>query len=89
MWLSAFVGPASGTPAGFAAGLALLSQIVPAAIVARRVGWPLSAALFVPFSYPTLFYAMLRSMWVTLRQGGIRWRDTFYSLEILRGGAVR
>jgi len=89
LWLVAFAGPASGTPAGFAAGLALLSLIVPAAIVARRLGWPLSAAVVAPFIYPALFYAMLRSMWVTLRQGGIRWRDTFYSLEILRRGAVR
>jgi len=33
--------------------------------------------------------SMVNSTWVTLRQGGIRWRDTFYSLETLRTGTVR
>ncbi|MGI8906003.1 MAG: glycosyltransferase [Candidatus Sumerlaeaceae bacterium] len=31
-----------------------------------------------------MFAAMMRSMFVTLRQGGIRWRDTFYALKELR-----
>ncbi|MGA8152912.1 MAG: glycosyltransferase [Terriglobales bacterium] len=39
---------------------------------------PLSAALFV--------YIMLRSMILTLRQGGVVWRGTFYPLEQLRKG---
>lgn len=34
-------------------------------------------------------FAFLRSGWVTMRQGGVRWRDTFYSLEVLRGGLFR
>jgi len=29
-------------------------------------------------------FAFLRSGWITLRQGGVRWRDTFYPLELLR-----
>ena len=34
-------------------------------------------------------YALANSALVTLRQGGIHWRQTFYSLEILRTGSVR
>ena len=34
-------------------------------------------------------FAFLRSGWITLRQGGVRWRDTFYPLEILRRGIYR
>jgi hypothetical protein len=33
--------------------------------------------------------AVLNSAFVTLRQGGIRWRETFYPLETLREGNVR
>ncbi len=41
---------------------------------------PLGAVLFS--------YMLLRSMVVTLRQGGIVWRDTFYPLDELKRGAV-
>jgi hypothetical protein len=34
-------------------------------------------------------FAFLRSGWITLRQGGVRWRDTFYPLEVLRQGVFR
>jgi GT2 family glycosyltransferase len=37
---------------------------------------PVAAMLFV--------YALLRSMMITLRQGGVVWRGTFYSLKTLR-----
>jgi hypothetical protein len=33
-------------------------------------------------------YMLLRSMVVTLRQGGIVWRETFYPLDELKRGAV-
>ena len=42
-----------------------------------------------PFIYPLLFYAMLRSAALTLRQGGIWWRETFYPLDQLRASGVR
>jgi len=41
---------------------------------------PLGAFIFI--------YMMLRSMVVTLRQGGVVWRDTFYPLDELRRGIV-
>jgi len=41
---------------------------------------PLGALLFA--------YMLLRSTVVTLRQGGIFWRGTFYALEELKRGAV-
>ena len=31
-------------------------------------------------------FAFLRSGWITLRQGGVRWRDTFYPLDMLKRG---
>lgn len=83
------VGPCTGTPAGIAAGLGVFSHIVPAAMIARRLGWPIRSAFLTPFMYPVMLYTLLNSGWVTLRQGGICWRDTFYPLEMLRAGNVR
>ena len=78
----------SGTMAGLAAGLSPFSLVLPAGILARRLGWSWPCALGVPFMMPVFLYAMLNSTFVTLRHGGIRWRDTFYSLETLRAGNV-
>ena len=39
--------------------------------------------LMIPAGMAFLF-AFVRSTWITLRQGGVRWRDTFYPLELLR-----
>ena len=39
--------------------------------------------------FPVLLYAMLNSVFVTLRRGGICWRETFYALELLRKGTLR
>jgi hypothetical protein len=83
------LGLMSGTPAGLAAALSPLTLILPASILARRAGWSWPCAVFVPFMVPVLLFAMLNSTWVTLRKGGVRWRDTFYSLETLRAGTVR
>jgi hypothetical protein len=38
---------------------------------------------------PVFFYAVLNSTVVTLRQGGVRWRDTFYPIAQLRAEGVR
>lgn len=89
VWSAAFLGPWTGTVAGIAAGVALLSLIIPAGICARRLGWSITGAALTPFIYPMLFYAILNSALVTVRQGGVRWRDTFYPLNALRAGRVR
>jgi len=89
LWLAAVVGPFTGTLAGVAAGIALLSLMVPAAILARRLGWSWDRAALTPFIYPALFYAVLNSAVTTSRQGGIWWRETFYALDTLRDGMVR
>ena len=89
LWLAGIVGPFTGTPAGIAAGIGLLAIVLPASVVARRLGWSLSNAVATPFFLPLMFYAILRSTVLTLRQGGIRWRDTFYPLAALRAGRVK
>jgi glycosyltransferase involved in cell wall biosynthesis len=79
----------SWTPAGLVAAFSPLSLILPAGILARRVGWSWPCAAWVPFMFPIFLYILLNSTVVTLRQGGIRWRETFYSLKTLRSGNVQ
>ena len=79
----------SGTAAGLAAALSPLVLILPGGILARRLGWSWSGGIFIPFMFPLFLHAVLNSTFVTLRQCGIRWRETFYPLEILRAGGVR
>jgi glycosyltransferase involved in cell wall biosynthesis len=83
------VGLVSGTVAGLTAALSPLSLILPAAVLARRLGWSWAGAFYVPFMFPLFLYAVLNSTFVTLRQGGIRWRSTFYPLETVRTWNVR
>jgi Glycosyl transferase family 2 len=44
--------------------------------------------LTLPLGALVMAYMVVRSMIITLRQGGIVWRDTFYPLEELRRGMV-
>lgn len=89
-WIPAVVGPFTGTVAGYAAGAALASLVAPALLVARDARWPGLSALLVPFiCYPLFVAVMWNSTIVTLRQGGVRWRDTFYPLTELRRGVVK
>jgi hypothetical protein len=87
-WCAAIAGAFVGTPLGYLSITSLLSLSCPAAIYARRLGWGVAPALMTPFIYPLFFYAVLNSTIVTLRQGGVRWRGTFYSLDELRAGNV-
>jgi hypothetical protein len=82
-------GLASATWVGMACGLSPFLLSIPAARAARTFGWSPAVALLVPFVYPLPMYAMARSAILTLRRGGVRWRDTFYPLAMLRDGAVR
>ena len=79
----------SGTLAGLAAGVSPLLIVVPSAALAKRLGWRASSALATPLMIPVFWYALINSTFVTLRQGGVRWRDTFYPLKALRAGMVR
>lgn len=49
---------------------------------------PFLLALGYPISTLISSYALLRAVIVVLRDGGIEWRDTFYSLETLRAAEV-
>ncbi|HEX2536502.1 MAG TPA: glycosyltransferase family 2 protein, partial [Chitinophagaceae bacterium] len=40
--------------------------------------------LAIPFAGLLMAFIMLRAAWVTLKQGGIYWRDQFYALKELR-----
>ena len=86
---AAIIGPWTGTAAGMAAGLAPWSLTLPAAVFARRLGWSFGCAAMTPLLYPLLVYAVINSAFVTLRQRGVRWRNTFYPLDTLRKGTVR
>jgi glycosyltransferase involved in cell wall biosynthesis len=77
------------TPASLAMALSPLALAGPGATLARRIGWPRRVALGVPFVMPVFLCALLNSTFVTLRHGGVRWRDTFYALEALRLGGVK
>jgi glycosyltransferase involved in cell wall biosynthesis len=79
----------SGTALGIAAGLSPLLLIAPGAVLARRLGWSTLPAILGPFMTPFFICAVLNSTFVTLRNGGIRWRETFYPLAVLRAGNVR
>jgi glycosyltransferase involved in cell wall biosynthesis len=83
------LGLVAGTAPGLIAAGSPLLLLLPAGILARRIGWPLKTALYVPFLLPLFLCAIANSTFVTLRQGGVRWRDTFYPLSALRAGMVR
>jgi hypothetical protein len=89
LWFGALAGLFAKSLAGFAAVFGLLSLALPALVVTARLKWSRWVAAVVPFIFPVLFYAMLNSAVTTLRQGGIRWRNTFYSLKLLKANTVR
>ena len=75
-WSLAFVTVSVAIALGFHAGTAAVMRASPWYAFTQ----PLGAAIFA--------YMLLRSTVVTLRQGGIVWRETFYPLEELRRGIV-
>ena len=51
---------------------------------AQRVGW--LERLISPLLLFVIAWALARSTYITWRQGGIKWRETFYSIAALRRG---
>ena len=76
-WLGA---DSVGAAAADGAGLARRGGFCYARLAAVLLHHAVGAVIFS--------YMLLRSTVVTLRQGGIVWRDTFYPLDELRRGAV-
>lgn len=67
-------------------GILSIGSLILSVGTAMTVGFPVSVGVFYPWAMVVFAFIMLRSMVLTLRQGGIRWRDTFYSIESLRAG---
>jgi glycosyltransferase involved in cell wall biosynthesis len=75
-WVRIFSGVAVVIALGFHVGVDLVMRVSPFYALTH----PLGAVLFS--------YMLLRSTVVTLWQGGVTWRGTFYSLKELRRGVV-
>jgi hypothetical protein len=90
LWLLPFVAlfllPA---PSAIAAALGLPLLIFIATVQAAKNRWRLWPAILAPIAGPIIAGVLWNSIFTTLRQGGIRWRDTFYPLSLLRSGLVR
>lgn len=82
--LGLVMGLAGRSTAGLVAFGVFSLSIIPAAIAARRFQTPRFASMVGPLFLVIVPWAILRSMWITLRQGGVRWRDTFHPLSELR-----
>ncbi len=54
-----------------------------------RVGGGSAIGPALPVTFALFIYLMWRSAAIVLRQGGVRWRDTFYPLDELRRNQVR
>jgi glycosyltransferase involved in cell wall biosynthesis len=67
---------------GYALSVLLMHGIYGYFASFQRNGWRLAPAL--PCAAFLYLFALWRSAWITLRQGGVRWRDTFYPLEVLK-----
>lgn len=80
-WVGMFAGPVS---ARVLCGLAALSHLLIGFGARRLTGYSPLVGPFLPVGALLLAFTLLRSMVITLRQGGIRWRDSFYSLRDLR-----
>jgi len=76
-------------------GLAMTGTRVPSVLALGAIVWvywvargmgriPAWTAVGFPFSVCLFVFSLLRSMAVTLRDGGVTWRGTFYPLKVLR-----
>ena len=72
------------TPTRLPGLLALLAITSMYRTTGRFSGIPVANALALPFATMVFLYSMLRSTVVTLKNGGVEWRGTFYPLANLR-----
>ena len=79
VFVPGFIAPACITVAAIAYGYVLMGRL------SGLSAWNF---LFAPFAASAFIYTLLRSMTTTLRQGGVIWRGTFYSLAELRSNTV-
>ena len=88
LWIGAFcISPFAGvfwTATRLPSLLAILAiaSLYSSAGRVSRIG--AAYAVACPFAAALFLYSILRSAVITLRQGGVRWRGTFYSLKELR-----
>jgi hypothetical protein len=75
-WIRIFAAVTVVIALGFHAGVNIVMRVSPLYALTHPIG----AILFC--------YMLLRSTVVTLRHGGVTWRDTFYPLEDLKRGLV-
>lgn len=87
--VTALAGPLLDPRWGWLPLAGMMSTVLPALVHARQSHWPWITALLAPLGFAVFAVAGIHSTWKALRQGGIRWRETFYPLEELRAGLVR
>lgn len=80
-WIGVWVGPAGSR---IVAAVALGLQVLTAAVAAVRAGFSPVHGATAQAGAVLLLIAMLRSMIVTLKRGGITWRDSFYPINDLK-----
>ncbi len=68
--------------------VAVIAQLTTAAGCAYGMKLPISTALGFPFTVMMFIYIQWRAMILTFARGGIRWRETFYSLAELKANRV-
>jgi hypothetical protein len=92
IWLTVFcAAPAAGlffNPTRLPALITLAAVAYVYRLMGRFSGLSAWNALFFPFSALVLAFTLLRSMLITLSQGGVRWRGTFYPIAQLRKNAA-
>jgi glycosyltransferase involved in cell wall biosynthesis len=92
LWFLIFcVAPAVGlcfAPTRIPSAIALAAVAWLYRLMSRHSGISIWNALFFPFSALVFVFAVLRSTLTTLKQGGVIWRGTFYSLAELRKNAA-
>lgn len=88
MYLGGLLGPWLGGAPGVVAAGGFWSLGVAGLFHARLHRYSAAAGALLPPMLPFAWIVLWNSTLVTLRQGGIRWRDTFYPLEELRRGLV-